>query len=90
MFVGGWCKERIKLFFPALRLGKAAGGAESGFTGVEDFLLRPARRAYEEVKAHCLSAAVKHFCNVFPNRGAFQKMLVFFRNKLPVVGEDVL
>jgi hypothetical protein len=89
MFVGGWRKERSNLLFPAFGLGKATGGAEAGFTGMEHFLLRPARRAFEEVKAHCLRTAGKHFRDIFADRGALEKVLVFLRNELPVVGKDV-
>ena len=89
MFVGGWRKERGKLLFPAFGLGKATGGAEAGFAGVEHFLLRSARRAFEEVKAHCLRTATEHFRDIFGNCRAFEKMLVFLCNVFPVVGKDV-
>jgi len=89
MFVGGWRKQRGKLLFPALGLGKGTGGAEAGFAGVEHLLLRPARRVFEEVKAHCLRTATEHFRDIFADRGAFEKVLVFLRDELPVVGKDV-
>src|SRR4030095_14619890 len=90
MFVGGWRKERSKLLFPAFGLGNTAGGAETGFTGVEHLLLEPALRALPEVKAHCLRTATEHFRDIFADRGAFEKVSVFFRDILPMVGKDVL
>jgi hypothetical protein len=73
VFVGGIGKKELKFLLPAFGLGDPARGAEPGFTGVEDFFLRPARRALPEVKAHRLSTAVEHFVDVFGNCRTFEQ-----------------
>ena len=57
---------------------------------MEDFFLRPARRALPEMKAHCLSTAVEHFVDVFGNRRSGEKLPVFLRDIWPVVGKELL
>ncbi len=85
MLVGRIGKQDIELFLPAFGLGNPAGGAKPGLAGKEHRFLRPALRAFPEMKTHCLSAAVEHFCNVFGDCRTGKQALVFAGKTLPVV-----
>jgi len=85
MFVGGWRKEGLELFFPAFSLGNPAGGAEPGFAGMEDLLLFPTLRTAILMKPHCLRPAGEHLGNIFPNGRARQKRCELSRKAFPMI-----